>query len=297
LDPVAALVSLDLSEYEARAYVALARHGALNGYEVAKHSGIPRANVYAALERLERRRIIVATQHGDSTRYSARPPAEFLERLRREHELAFDRARTALAAVKPADSDTTVINVSGYETALQHAGDAVAATREHLLLAVHPPEALALAPVVQAAESRGIDITTLCMSACETECGGCRGKLYRYRVSEVDAARWLLVVADRRRVVASEIDGVDATAIETSQTLIAELAGAYIRNTIGLASVVEDLGDELENRLKPETRRVLESLGKPSGEGFFETIKELLAPGPAAAAGQPASAKRIPPQL
>lgn len=35
MDPIAALVSLGLSDYEARAYVALARRGPLNGYEVA----------------------------------------------------------------------------------------------------------------------------------------------------------------------------------------------------------------------------------------------------------------------
>src|SRR5450631_77923 len=101
MDPAEALVSLGLSEYEARAYVALARYGSLNGYEVAKRSGVPRPNIYAVLERLERRRIVVAVREGDATRYSARPQDEFVSRLRREHELVFDRATAALAELKP----------------------------------------------------------------------------------------------------------------------------------------------------------------------------------------------------
>jgi HTH-type transcriptional regulator, sugar sensing transcriptional regulator len=284
MDPATALVSLGLSEYEARAYVALARHGPLNGYEVAKHSGVPRANVYAALERLERRRIVVAVLEGDATRYSARPQAEFIKRLRREHELAFDRATAALAVLKPAQSDATVINIRGYETAIKHAGDAIAAGKDHLLLAVHPPEARALAEVVENADERGVDITTLCMSACETECGACRGRLYRYRVTDLEAAHWLLVVADATRVVATEIQGSEATAVETSQKLIAELAGAYIRNAIALATVVEDLGDSLESRLKPTTRRVLSTLGPAAGTGFLDSLKELLQESPGATA-------------
>lgn len=276
MDPIAALVSLGLSDYEARAYVALARHGPLNGYEVAKHSGVPRANVYAALEKLERRRIVVALQQGDATRYSARPQNEFIKRLRREHEAAFDRATTALAGLTPAHSDATVVNIRGYDTALQHAGDAIAASESTLLLAVHPPESRALLDVVESAAERGVNITTLCMSACETECGACRGDLYRYRVTDSEAGNALLVVADNTRVVASEIRGAEATAIETSQVLVAELAGAYIRNAIALATVLEDLGDALASRLQPATLHVLSRLGPAAGRGFLENLRGLL---------------------
>jgi DNA-binding MarR family transcriptional regulator len=242
MDPVAALVALGLTDYEARAYATLARDGALNGYEVAKRSGVPRANVYAALERLERRRIVVAVEDGDATRYTARPAEEFIRRLRGDHERAYERATIALAAVKSAQSEATVVNIRGYDTALQHAGDAIAHTSSRLLLAVQPPEARALATAVRDAEQRGVDITTLCMSACETECGGCRGRLYRYRVTDLDAAHWLVVVADGKRVVACEIDGDEATAIDTAQTLVTELAGAYIRNAIALAAAVAEEG-------------------------------------------------------
>ncbi len=282
MDPVTALVSLGLSEYEARAYVTLTRHGPLNGYEVAKHSGVPRANVYPALERLERRHIVVAVREGEATRYSARPQDEFIKRLRREHELAFERATSALAGLKSAQSDETVINMRGSETALKHAGDAIAAGKDQLLLAVHPSEALALADVIEKAEQRGVDITTLCMSACKMECGACRGRLYRYRVADLEAAHWLLVVADASRVVASEITGGEATAIETRQKLIAELTGAYIRNAIALATVVEDLGNSLESRLKPASRRVLSTLGPAGGIGFLDNLKALLQNAPPA---------------
>ena len=52
-DVIALLLQLGFSEYEARAYLALLQRNPLNGYELAKVSGLPRANVYAVLQKLE----------------------------------------------------------------------------------------------------------------------------------------------------------------------------------------------------------------------------------------------------
>src|SRR5262245_66664186 len=54
-DAAALLQELGFSEYEARAYVALLQRSPLNGYELAKASGLPRANGYSVLRTLEDR--------------------------------------------------------------------------------------------------------------------------------------------------------------------------------------------------------------------------------------------------
>ena len=51
-DILHALHQLGFTEYEARAYAALVAGGELNGYALAKASGIPRANVYAVAGKL-----------------------------------------------------------------------------------------------------------------------------------------------------------------------------------------------------------------------------------------------------
>ena len=51
-DVTALLQQLGFSEYEARAYLALLQRSPLNGYELAKVSGLPRANTYAVLQKL-----------------------------------------------------------------------------------------------------------------------------------------------------------------------------------------------------------------------------------------------------
>src|SRR5699024_8040095 len=70
------LQALGFSEYEARAYVALLGETDLNGYEVAKASGMPRANVYPVLERLVSRRAARRIETRAGRRYAAIPPEE-----------------------------------------------------------------------------------------------------------------------------------------------------------------------------------------------------------------------------
>ncbi len=73
-DITALLQQLGFSEYEARAYLALLQRNPLNGYELAKVSGIPRANVYAVLQKLDERGASTSIRRaGRGTRQLPRP--------------------------------------------------------------------------------------------------------------------------------------------------------------------------------------------------------------------------------
>jgi hypothetical protein len=135
-----------------------------------------------------------------------------------------------------------------------------------------------LAGELRAAEARGIELTTLCLEACPNECGGCRGRVYRYRVTPDQPTRWLVIVVDGEEVLAGEISaGPEAVAVRTRQRLLVELAGWYIRHSIALATVIEDLGDRLDHLLKPETKALLASVGpEGTGDGWLEHMRRLL---------------------
>jgi sugar-specific transcriptional regulator TrmB len=72
-DIVALLQQLGFSEYEARAYTALLQRSPLNGYELAKAAGLPRANVYAVLQKLEERNAVGRQESPTGVRYAPRP--------------------------------------------------------------------------------------------------------------------------------------------------------------------------------------------------------------------------------
>jgi len=50
VDVLSGLQQLGFTAYEAKVYLALLAHPGSTGYEVARHSGVPRAKVYEVLD-------------------------------------------------------------------------------------------------------------------------------------------------------------------------------------------------------------------------------------------------------
>lgn len=251
------LQQLGFSEYEARAYVTLLQANPLTGYELAKRSGIPRPNIYPVLQHLEERGAVLRVETPEGVRYAPAPPEEFFKRLDRRFEETLQAARKALEALAPPPEPEPVWNLTGYSALLDHARALLERATRTVWIALWPPEASALAmPLVQA-ESRGVRITTLCLAACATVCEGCRGQLYRYRIAPSATTRWLILVADEAETVAGEIQGEsEARGIRTRQPMLVNLTLDYIRHSIALATVVEELGAGIR-QLGPRTRKWL----------------------------------------
>jgi hypothetical protein len=275
---IPALLRLGFSEYEARTYVALVRRNPLNGYELAREAGIPRANIYSVLERLEERRAVLRSEGTTAIRYAPVPAPELLDRLGSEYAGLAQAAKHDLEGLGAAPDFAEVWNAKGYAALLDQARAAIRAAQRTLLIAVAPAEASALAEDMRLIEARGVAITTLCVAACAAECGSCLGQIYRYNALPDRHPRWLIVLADESVLVAGEVTSKnDASVLRTTHKLVVELASAYIRHSIALATITEDLDDRLEQQLSLRTKSVLGSLGPiGSSEGFLEYLNRLL---------------------
>ena len=178
-DALEQLQELGFTEYEARAYHALLQYHPVSGYELAKVSGIPRANIYVVLQKLEERGAVIRAEDGDSTRYLPVAPDELLDAMAHRFKHTLDTAKQSLRAVSRPDTAGYVWHIHGYEHLLAHARAVLKDAKRDLLVATWPDEARALASDFAGAEARAVDITTLCLAACPAECGGCRGRLIR----------------------------------------------------------------------------------------------------------------------
>jgi predicted transcriptional regulator len=270
MEIVGALQRLGFAEYEARAYLALVRRSPLNGYELAKASGIPRANVYGVLERLAARRAVVRVDEPGGTRYAPVPPAELLQRLAGEFRQVSEDTREALEAVESATEYEAIWNVRGHPALIDQARAALHAAERSLLIAVWPHEAAELKADVMDAAGRDVRITTLCMAACERECGGCAGEIIRYRATAESAPRRLVVVPDGAEVVAGEIGADGEThGVRTRQPLLVDMCSSAVRTSIALAAVVADLDTRLDAALAPETRALIAGAAPLGDAGSF----------------------------
>ena len=271
------LQELGFGDYEARAYVALLQRSPVNGYELAKASGIPRANVYAVLQKLEERGAIVRSDEPAGARYAPVPAAELIRRLGHRVQGVLQAAHEALDDVSSPAEQAQIWTVRGYAALLEHARSLVDATRERLLVAIWPEEGRALAAPLAEAEARGVNVTTLCLTACPTPCGGCRGQIFPYRTVPEPTSRWLVLVPDGTEVLAGEIGPSEETlAVRTHQGLLVELVSGYIRHSIALAAVLHDLGGRPDNVLGPETHATLDALADGPGAGWLEHMRQLL---------------------
>ncbi|MDE2108833.1 MAG: hypothetical protein KGJ20_06465 [Gammaproteobacteria bacterium] len=273
MDTHVLLQELGFSEYEAKAYVSLLGTDTRNGYEVAKASGLPRANVYSVLEKLVQRGAARRYETREGTRYAATPPERLVQRLEETHRRTLAAVRDNLAALAQAPHVTPIFNLQGYEELIEQAHADIDAARNTLLVAIQPPEAAALAEALRSARERGVIITTLCMQGCAAECGGCQGDVHRYALAPGENLRWFMLVTDDRHMLAGEIAATDALAVATDQRLIVELAASYISQSLALATVAGDLGERFQGLLSERALKVLDALHP--GDGFIARLKRI----------------------
>lgn len=282
-DLVGRLQELGFSEYEARAYVMLLQRNPLNGYELAKLSGVPRANIYGVLQKLEERGAAVHLDAaGESRVYAPVSPEELLHRLGSSFEKSLSEARQGLQQLGAAAEPEQVWTTQGYAALLEHARALLANARERLLVAVWPQESAALSTDLGEVEAREVEIVTLCLAGCPTECGNCRGFIHRYQVAPEEQNRWLVLAPDEGEILAAEISPAgQATAVRTRQRLLVQLTCWYIRHTIALATLLSSVGNRLDEWLEPESRAALDTLGPQPASGWLEYMRSLVARQPA----------------
>jgi sugar-specific transcriptional regulator TrmB len=278
MDLIDQLIGLGFSAYEARAYVALVKKSPLNGYELARATGIPRANAYSVLDRLEERRAVLRFEGATATQYAPVPPEELMDRLGRDYGRLAASARTELQALAAPTDLTYVWNAKGYQALIDNGRTTARSAHGSLLFAICPPEAGFLAEELRAATERGVKVTTLCIAGCASECGCCVGRVYRHRVITNHQVRWFAAVADHAEVLAGEVISHDeVSAIRTRHKLIVEFASAYICHIIAMATISDDLGGRLDVLISPQARAILQTLG-PGGDsaGFLDYMRLLL---------------------
>ena len=256
------LQGLGFGQYESQAYVALLQRSPLNGYELAKSSGIPRANIYGVLRKLEDRGAIEHFDTEDGTRYTPVPPEELIRKLRYHLEASLDGAHQFLCQVTARVEYEQVLNAHGYPALIDHARSVIDSARQQLLVAACPEEIAVLESSLEQAGQRGVEITTLCINACPQQCASCQGQVFRYNFMPGRSNRWLVLVPDACEVLAGDIGpGEETQIMRTHQKLLVDLSIGYIRQTIALAAILADSGDRLEAHLSPGTLSLLATIG------------------------------------
>lgn len=271
IEPIRQLQALGFTEYEARAYVTLLQQGELSGYAWARESGIPRANIYAVAEKLVERGAVQRVQVRKGVAWAPVPVDTLLGGIHEQHRHAMGKARQSLAELGRAQEPRVVVNLRDDEMMVQ-AHQLIESARQTLLVAIQPAEASRLAEPLRAARERGVAITTLCLEACEQPCGGCQGDLHRFQMCPCDGSRWLVLSVDDEQALLGQFQGpATAEGLVTGQRLVVELATAYIRQSLALATLDNELAGRFDGLLSERARQLL---GRLFPEGLLQIPRE-----------------------
>ena len=152
-----ALRDLGFSDMEARTYLALVQHGPQSGYALAKTIAKANSNTYTALEGLERRGAVVASD-GTPRTYRAVPPDNLLDVLERDFQEQQERARRELATLSHAAADDESYRLQRPDQVLDCARSLLDRSEKVALVDAFPDALQSLRDEIESATNRGVTV-------------------------------------------------------------------------------------------------------------------------------------------
>ena len=149
------IINLGLSKYEAQAYLSLVSDPPMNGSQLSRVSGVPRANIYNVLRALRDKGMVAEVRQGI---YSPLPPEELIKRLR----YCCNNDLVVLEKmVKAASSKTTydyVWTIKGYSEVTAKAKEMIQSSKKDIYVRLFLEEGHLLGGDLQDAASRGVQV-------------------------------------------------------------------------------------------------------------------------------------------
>ncbi len=251
VDPVVTDRALDLlrdaglSGYEGKAYLALLAAGQpLNGYEVAKASGVPRSTVYETLGKLVARgAAFEVTGTPGAVSYVPLPADALIGRLRRQTHETIGGLETVLPTIGKAFQARVVQHLTGRDDVVNRAIDVIESAVRTLWMSVWPNESHEFVAAVDAAIARGVDVFTIAYG----EVSPLGGRVYTHSysspavVEERLGCRLSMVVADHQQALIAGITSNAVWGMWSDDTAVSLLAAEHVRHDIALQLTAEHL--------------------------------------------------------
>jgi HTH-type transcriptional regulator, sugar sensing transcriptional regulator len=249
------LRALGFTDYEMRAYLALLLDHPATAYQVSKEVGIPRANVYPALEGLVKKGAAQPVTEAPA-RYAPVPPEILLSRLLHDVDAQCRRVAGKLSCLRQHNDEEYVWSLRGDENIREKIDSMIASARSHIWIKAHTrmlePHREALLRVA----NRGVQVVLILfgdpISLAEFELDP-PSRVYMHEGNglEVGLANTLITVTrdfEEALTVNSAEGGFGAY---TRNLPVVNLAESLIRHEIYLAEIFGRFGRQIEATFGP----------------------------------------------
>ncbi|XOQ43881.1 MAG: TrmB family transcriptional regulator [Clostridium sp.] len=244
------LRKFNYTESEAKVYVSLLQSGPQTGYEVSKHSSVPRSKVYNVLESLITRGVVATTPGAKTILYRAEPIQRIadLQRTLVEQEIR-ELQQEAKNLSAPRD-DEQVWKLSGHRSILEKCREMISAAERELLIQIWTDELPELEPLLLKKQE---ELNMLVILYDREEKYDTRlTKIYRHgfeqdRIRET-GFRWITIAADQREMLHATIQNDKASeAIYTCNSSMVYFAEEYVRHDAYCLRIIDALPKEVRS--------------------------------------------------
>ena len=217
------LEKLGFSQNEAKVYTTLLRNKRLNGYEIAKLSGVSRSLVYEVVNRLVGKGILLRLE-GEPNYYIPLEYEKLMARIKRENEENITRAEAFLKGLAQGEENRDyVLNIVGYDKFMKKAVALIDSAEEEISLSIWHNELSVLRQALEHAVKKGIKVYIFSFQEIELE----GAVLFSYGIS--DAARLfpyrrMTLIVDGIQCVNGESGGAEDIYTYTRNHAIVSLA-------------------------------------------------------------------------
>jgi HTH-type transcriptional regulator, sugar sensing transcriptional regulator len=249
------LRALGFTDYETRAYLALLQDSPATAYQVSKESGLPRANVYPALESLTKKG---AAQPVTETpaRYVPVPPEILFNRLAQDVDAQCRRVAGKLSRLRQHNGEEYVWSLKGDEAIRDKIENMIESSRGHIWIKAHIRMLEAHRDALLRAAARGVQVVLILFGDPESLAEFALdppSRVYMHEGNglEVGLANTLITVTRdfEEALTVNTIEG--GFGAYTRNVPVVNMAESLIRHEIYLAEIFGRFGQQIEAAFGP----------------------------------------------
>lgn len=240
------LTTLGLSEYEAKAYLALLRAHPATAYEVSRESGIPTSKVYQVLDRLADRGMVALAAGGKTRRFDPLDPQEFLGRYKNTVEQTIDTLQHDLAHLSDHTQRSSIWNIADGGYLIEKAISMINEAQQTLMLSLWKEELALLEPALAKALKRKVRMAIVHFGTPVSKLRQIYPHPIEETIYEEKGGRGIVIVRDSAEVLTGTI--IDSGRVEGAWSTnrgFVTLAEDYIKHDVYIMKIVRRFDAEL----------------------------------------------------
>lgn len=217
------LIKVGFSLNEAKVYVTLLQNKALNGYEIAKLSGVSRSLVYDVIERLLNKGFIIKSE-GAINYYVALDYNRMLEKIDNENHKNLLNAEAKLKLLSKKENDNEFIfNIRGFDKFIDKAKERILLAKREISLSIWKQDFALLKDDLLKAIKRGVKVYIFSFEDIILD----KAEIFSYKVKDASNLfpyRRISLIIDNNDTFIGENIGDKSVSIYTKNQAISSLA-------------------------------------------------------------------------